>query len=238
MTVFHPTPAQKSSPGLFASLRQGDWNAVTEAALDLVFPPRCTGCGRVGWRWCDHCRDDLRNVPAASIKTVAFDRLPTLSTGYHQDCLQSAVHALKYDSAHDVAALLAERLQDALSTTDWQPDVAIPVPMHADRLAERGYNQAQRLTQALGELIDLPTQDDLLVRTRATRTQVGLDREERLQNVSGAFALHPSADIHGKTILIVDDVLTTGATLVGCADTLLKAGAGPVYGLTVTVALS
>jgi ComF family protein len=113
-------------------------------------------------------------------------------------------------------------------------DAIIPVPLHYRRLLHRRYNQAALLAHGLGRLSSLPVYPRALERTRHTRPQTGLTFKKRQQNVAKAFALSPkhAPDVKGKTLLLVDDVLTTGATLNRCTDVLLKAGAKDVYVLT------
>ena len=113
-------------------------------------------------------------------------------------------------------------------------DIVIPMPLHASRQRERGYNQAEALARAFANLQGLRLRSDLLERTRATEAQTRLSREERRRNVAGAFALTSpaaAATISGKHILLVDDVTTTGSTLDAAAEPLRAAGAASVWGL-------
>jgi ComF family protein len=107
-------------------------------------------------------------------------------------------------------------------------DLIMPVPLHRWRLLRRGYNQSALLAQAVGKELALPVDLLTLRRLRSTRPQVGMTREERLKNVRAAFAVTEPKRITGKTILLVDDVLTTGATLHACSEALLAAGAGEI----------
>jgi ComF family protein len=157
------------------------------------------------------------------------------ATGRHMGKLQQAVQALKYDGAVKLRMPLGQRLAKALDHLHWPVDAVAAVPMHPTRLAERGYNQAFLLAQALSEISEIACLDGALQRTRATRSQVGLNQEERRHNLADAFSAHPDA-VRGKSLLIVDDVCTTGATLAGSAQAALNAGAIAVYALTVTEA--
>lgn len=203
--------------------------------LDLIFPPRCAGCGRVDTRWCARCQQGLVNVPMEIIQRRVFNRLDMVSTGWHQGVLQQAVHALKYDGVTELARPLADRLAKALVAAGWPVDIVIPVPLFRVRQQQRGYNQAALLAEATAYHLSLPYQPNLVKRVRHTRSQVGLTREERLQNVVRAFVAHEA--VAGQHILLIDDVTTTGATLAACAQSILRHGAGAVYGLTVTTAL-
>ncbi|MEP7291855.1 MAG: ComF family protein [Chloroflexota bacterium] len=208
---------------------------VIQSSLDLIYPPRCAGCGRIDSRWCDRCQQELEQV--------AFDlrrgRLPPLeavaATGIHEGKLQQAIHALKYVGAHDLAAPLGERLTAALNALHWQIDTIIPVPLHSTRQRERGANQSQQLAEYVAEALRLPCTHQALTRWRDTPPQVGLNREQRQTNVRGAF--RATTNLSGS-ILLLDDVFTTGATLQACAQAARDAGASAVYGLTISVARS
>jgi ComF family protein len=115
-------------------------------------------------------------------------------------------------------------------------DMVIPVPLHANRQRERGYNQAELLARAFARLQGLPVRNDILKRARATEAQTRLARVERRRNVAGAFALTSptaAAAVHGKRIVLVDDVTTTGSTIDAAAEPLRAAGATSVWGLAV-----
>lgn len=139
------------------------------------------------------------------------------------------VHALKYLGWHAVAPELALRM----SRLTWPRDVVdercalIPVPLSSKRLRERGYNQSELLARPLGQLWRLPLLADALERTRYTQTQTRLTPGERLRNVSGAFRVCPSArkQLRGGHVVLVDDVVTTAATLNACAAALCDGGA-------------
>jgi ComF family protein len=204
------------------------------AALDLVFPPCCAGCGRVDTPWCAICAQELAAFPLA----VAAAELPEFNavahTGVHTGRLRDAVHALKYNTP-EIALPLGERITTALNTLGWEIDLLVPVPLHPARLAERGYNQSERLCAAVSQQTGILTLPDALSRERDTGHQVGLDAQERQHNVADAF----KADfmkVASKNLLILDDVRTTGATLSACARAARAAGASAIYGLTVTAA--
>ena len=199
--------------------------------VDLVFPPTCANCSRVDARFCAACRAQLARHPLKMSQHRA-DRLDGLcSTGGHQDVLASAVRALKYQGATDLSGLLAQRLILALSAQNWRIDAAIPVPLHADRLLKRGYNQAELLGERAAQAHGIRLDPGLLRRTRNTSQQARLSGEERLQNVSGAFEASPAAQ--GLSILLIDDVVTTGATLIECAAALRARKATAVYGVAI-----
>lgn len=124
---------------------------------------------------------------------------------------------------------------EVLDNSGWIIDLVIPVPLGVARQKERGYNQASLLALPLALKRRYRFVPKALSRTRETRSQVDLNREERKQNVSGAFTARAEI-VKGKSVLVVDDVTTSGATLDACADALLEAGAKEVYGLTLAQA--
>jgi len=218
-----------------APVKQARIQRAFQFALDLLYPPRCAGCGRVDARWCVNCQQALNSVPfdlrggkAAPLKSFA-------ATGIHEGKLQDAVHALKYSGTHELAAPLGERLVLALTTLGWQIDVILPVPLHSTRQRERGANQAELLSNHVALRLNLPYSHDTLTRWRDTPPQVGLNREQRLENVRDAF--RANRQLSGA-VLLIDDVFTTGATLRACAQAAREAGATAVYGLTVSAARS
>ncbi|MGH7669790.1 MAG: ComF family protein [Gemmatimonadaceae bacterium] len=147
----------------------------------------------------------------------------------HRGTGQGIVHALKYHGWHGVAPGMAARM----ARLDWPPDVVreraalIPVPLAEARFRERGYNQSERLAHALATHWALPVWGGALDRTRSTATQTQLTPEQRLVNVSGAFHVPQSAlaALRRSHVMLVDDVVTTAATLNACAATLHAAGA-------------
>lgn len=141
------------------------------------------------------------------------------------------VRALKYGSVSSAAAVLADGMEKAVPPGRF--DVQVPVPLHSMRERQRGFNQARLLSESLSRLTGIPTVD-ALIRIRATQTQTRLSREDRAENVLGAFQLR--MPVEGLSILLVDDVLTTGATAVSCAEALKEAGARGVWLITAALA--
>jgi ComF family protein len=141
-----------------------------------------------------------------------------------------AVHRLKYGHEHARAAWGAVALAETLRELAWPVDLIVPVPLHAARERERGYNQSEKLAARLSYLSRAPI-EHALVRRRATTPQVTLDAEQRYANVAGAF--DASMSLRQCSVVLVDDVLTTGATINDCARACLAAGAREVRALTV-----
>lgn len=198
--------------------------------LNLVFPPTCVNCGRAGSLLCSICWEEsvtLVNEPTSP--PPELDGIVSLAA--HTGAIREAIHALKYEAIKDVALPLAEQLGPRIV---WSFDTIVPVPLHAARLQERGYNQAQVLAEALGKVLHCSVTPHMLQRKKFTTSQVGLNAEERQANVKDAFSVQGEAV---PRVLLVDDVRTTGATLTACAKALRSAGVTTIYGATVSVAV-
>jgi ComF family protein len=150
--------------------------------------------------------------------------------------VRQALHKLKYRRDMGLGDALAVPIARFVDSFAWPFSVVIPVPLGQKRMAERGYNQVALISHPLSLALGRDYRPAALKRARETRSQVGLNAHERRKNVEHAFIADPR-HIRGKTILVVDDVATTGSTLSSCAAALLQAGATDVYALTVARAL-
>ncbi|HEX5040835.1 MAG TPA: phosphoribosyltransferase family protein [Candidatus Limnocylindria bacterium] len=209
--------------------------------LDLILPPACAGCGQVGWVLCDRCRRAFRPPFDAGDRFVAADAgialgdalLLALTAFRYEGPLRKSLAALKYTGASRVARPLADASVPALRRLAGisGPAILVPVPIHAERRRIRGYNQAELLARGLASAVQLPMAS-LLVRKRETTKQHRLDRAARLANLRDAF--RPTARLaEGTAVIVVDDIVTTTATLEACASALREAGAEAVYGFAV-----
>ena len=153
----------------------------------------------------------------------------------YQDAVVRAILLLKFEQIEPLGAWFAERLAEIVGAEGdgLAANVVVPVPLHRERERERGYNQAALLSRPLAKRLRLPHQAVLLMRTRARPDKQVLSLEERWESVRGAFATRPGGQVDNLRVLLLDDVLTTGATLDACARALLEAGAKSVVGLTV-----
>lgn len=154
-----------------------------------------------------------------------------LGEGGLDDHLSQIIHQFKYERRTAHSEGLASRMSKILPSYPWMNriEIIVPVPLHSSRLRARGYNQSQLLADHLGNMFGIPVVCEVLVRVRPTPSQTKLSQVERLKNVAGAFQIHHSELLKGKRILLVDDVITTGATMNECAKTLLKGGAHTVH---------
>jgi ComF family protein len=210
--------------------------------IDLAMPATCAGCGREGDILCAPCRPALRaraEVPAGTpIGLPSETPVPLLQLEWcapFSGSVRRLLHGLKYAGelrgVEPLAAAMAERWRHAGAGGD----TIVHVPVHRERRRERGYDQAERLATATAALLGM-RQLSALERTRATTAQFQLGRSSRAANVQGAFRLvHtlPPQAVAGHWFVLVDDVVTTGATLAACAGVLLDAGALGVSALTV-----
>lgn len=211
------------------------------ALLELLLPPACAGCGRYGELLCRRCRGSLREArtpddvfSAADPGMIVGDALQLAIAAFrHEGALRRALQRLKYGGSARIALPLAGAAAPALEalTQICGPLPLVPVPVHAARQRQRGYNQAALLAEALGAGAGLPVLD-LLERRRATVRQHGLGKAARLHNLRGAFALRGSVAIP-RELILVDDILTTSATLEACAQVLRAGGAASVYGFAI-----
>ncbi len=149
-----------------------------------------------------------------------------------EGAVRQAIHELKYGGRAELAPPLAELLVTAWGRGLFPVDCVMPVPLHPRRIRERGYNQATLIAEVFAQQTHLPILADALVRARMTESQTSLGAFARRKNVEGAFRAR-SAPVRGLSILLVDDVCTTGSTLQACADALRESGASQVYALTV-----
>ena len=162
------------------------------------------------------------------------------SYGVYDDALSRAVVLLKYEGVKRLGGWFAARLGEIVlgGGDEWRAELVVPVPLHADRLRERGYNQAELIARPLAKLLGLKFSPCLLVRTKPRQALMVLSRSQRWSSVRGAYDRRQRAAVDNLRVLLVDDVLTTGATLDACSRALKKAGAAAVLGLTVARVVS
>ena len=215
--------------------------SAVDRALDLAFPAICPGCRTEGDPICGAClatlRPHLARPPGVPIGAPAEIPPPLLQLEWvapYGTLLRRAIHTLKYGGEQRLARPLGRALADRWQRAGRGGGVLVPVPIHAGRRRERGYDQAELLARAMAPELDLPV-TLALERRRSTARQFALDRSERRANVEGAFAVTAAAApaIADRWIVLVDDVVTTGATLGACATALRAGGALAVSAIAV-----
>jgi ComF family protein len=235
-------------------LRYG-WS-VHRQVLDLLVPPRCVVCKRVETWLCDRCVPQIplfdapvcprcgcpKNVYDTSgedagqlcavCRTAPLRVSPIRAVFPFTGEIRDIIHALKYRGARDILNPLAGRMVESWRYHAMQSDVLVPVPLHTNREARRGYNQAVLIAKALGRRVSLPVASGVLLRVRDTASQTRLNRNERKQNVEDAFTCVTCDPFTGRRVTLVDDVATTGATLDACAMALLACGAQTIGAFT------
>jgi ComF family protein len=228
------------------------WTRAGRAALDTLYPPICLACraatSEAGalcsscWRamrfierpFCDRLGTPFEHdlgegllSPQAVTDPPVFQRARAVAR-FEDGPARRLVHRLKYSDRGELAAPMGAWMARAGADVLAEADAITPVPLHARRLWTRRFNQAAALGREIARRAGKPFEPALLRRIKATRSQVGLSREQRVQNMQGAFRAAPAASVQGRRIALVDDVLTSGATANAAARALLRAGAAQV----------
>ena len=219
----------------------------------MLFPPVCGGCGKTGWRWCQECQ---KRTPR--IHDPICDRcgIPTLGRSVCEKCrtnppayrmmrswavfdspVQNGLHSMKYRRNLGLGEALAVQMVEFVKSQQWDIDLLIPIPLGKNRLKERGYNQVALVAQPLAYRTGIHYAPHALWKARETRSQVGLNVSQRQKNVLDAYQAD-ARSVARKSVLLMDDVSTTGSTISAGTEALLSAGAREVYGITVARALS
>lgn len=222
-------------------MSEGRHHRVVRVLLDLLLPPVCPGCGREGRILCEDCaawlarrRDEPPGVPFGLPWPLPPGLVQLEWCAAFSGPVRAAIHAHKYRGERRLAGPLGEALADRWRRAGAGGDFVAHVPVHGSRHKERGFDQAQDLARACGRSLHLPA-EAVLERAERTAAMHALGRAERAANVGGAFRVRPGLErlVRGRHVVLVDDVLTTGATMAGCAAALRSAGARAVAGLVV-----
>lgn len=209
--------------------------------LDLFFPVQCLGCEKDGVWLCPSCLTKIKinfvNQPYLLNQNQNLNGV-LVAADYNQPLLAKILHSFKYNFVSDLGEILAELLikflEFKIKKGDFFSfDLVIPVPLARKRKLWRGFNQAEILSQKISQRFGWPLDLNLIFRTYHTHPQVGLKSGERAINVKGIFKVKSQLDLNNKRILLIDDVITTGATMQECAKVLKEAGAKEVWGLVI-----
>ncbi len=252
-----------AQPAPFRSLAMRLLSEACDALTSIAIPAPCRLCGTLLTHSlripiCQNCLDGFSRMPekvcavcglplpdmtavqgeklkcaACRLGTYAFDF--ARSFALYENEVVRAIILLKFERIEPLAKWFAERLAEIVAQNPEAliADVIVPVPLHRDREKERGYNQAELLSKPLAKLLRLPHQGVLLVRKRPRPAKLVLTLRERWMAVRGAFEIRPGSQVDNRRVLLLDDVMTTGATLDACSKALRDAGAKSVVALTV-----
>jgi len=198
----------------------------------------CIGCGMALPETGYHAIDDNETALRFAGR-IPFENATSLAYFTNEGLLQLLLHGLKYKGKKEIGYYLGRRLADNLQKTQWAEtvDMIIPVPLHRSKKARRGYNQSMLIAEGMGEILKIPAYDDVLLRIKDTESQTRKTRAERVNNMAEAFKIKENAGLGGKHVLLVDDVLTTGATIEACALALLKAEGIKISIVTIGIAV-
>jgi competence protein ComFC len=224
--------------------------------LDLIFPKKCAGCRKFGSYFCSDCTENIKQTdlvcPTCERAAIGGQTHPICrrrfgldglwSLGVYQDPLRGAIKKLKYRGVKEVAVILINIildywvryqpfLLDEIKKSLGKEWLVVPVPLHWYRQNSRGFNQSALVSQELAARMGLKYQE-VLIRSRYTKSQVKLKGRERSQNIKNAFSLNTKYQIQNTNIILVDDVWTTGSTLRECCYILKRSGAKKVWALT------
>lgn len=227
---------------------------IKTALLDLLFPKFCAGCQKEGVFLCETCKTGLYArmlTPACPVcsfrngtgitcqpcrKKTALRRCVSVFP-YQEKIIRELLHMYKYNRTRELRPLLADFLILYARTHRFavpQTAIIIPMPLHQSRRRQRGFNQSEEIGKQFANAFGLLYRDDVLRRAASTKSQVECaDFRERRKNISGVFFGHRTPEILYKTVLLIDDITTSGATLNEAARVLKEAGAKSVWGMTI-----
>ncbi len=216
--------------------------------LDLLLPQNCLGCGREGFVLCSQCIAHLSRIsppfcqrcglPLTKVNCPDCARQAPIFDGLRapyrfERLVREAIHQLKYQNLRSLAKPFAGELATYLKNNPIPADLIVPVPLHRNKLRERGYNQSELVARELGRMVGLSVDCSCLTRILDTKPQARLGKAaHRRQNVTGAFQCQ-RARVCNQRVLVIDDVATSGATINNCAISLKQAGASSVWGLAI-----
>ncbi|MFW0837491.1 MAG: ComF family protein [Candidatus Komeilibacteria bacterium] len=215
--------------------------------IHWLFPPTCAVCGQNNTNWCDDCQYKIKKRPlicplcdkaqdqqilcTACANQTSLDKI-LVSATYLDGGLDKVIHAFKYQYHSQLAVPLAQLLIQRYQNID-MPDncLIIPTPLHRRRYNERGFNQAELLANHFGLALKIPVKTNILHRKKYNDHQANLNRQQRLINVANSFSISKNIDLADQTIILIDDVITTGATLDEQAKLLKQNNARAVWAL-------
>ncbi|MBN1396599.1 MAG: ComF family protein [Bacteroidetes bacterium] len=220
--------------------------------LDFIYPPICISCSSLlsdnSQKICSSCWDAVKTVTKDHplywetrnrlIASGSIDDLVSCYIFEREGPTRHIAHALKYREYRSLGINLGEKIGNLIADWEISFDVIVPVPLHRIKYRERGYNQSEYIARGIAGVTGKPAACDIVRRKRYTQTQTKLNIEERYLNMKDAFEILPDASkkISGKTCLLVDDIITTGATINSCAKEILAAGTNSIIAASAALA--
>jgi ComF family protein len=220
--------------------------------IDFIYPPICISCNKTlldkNQKVCIDCWDAIpiitkehplyMEMHSRLLGEGNINHLVSPFIFESEGPFQHIAHALKYREFKSLGIELGRRIGTLIKDWNIEADIIIPVPLHRIKHRERGYNQSEFIAYGIASVISKPIDSDTIFRTRYTQTQTKLNHEQRKANLRDVFEVHPEArkKLKGKKCLLVDDIITTGATTNECAKELLKAGAGSIIAASAAIA--
>lgn len=206
-----------------------------DSFVNLIFPNLCVSCKSVlvrGEEWlCTECLTDIpyANSPQDLITLqlkfagrIPIEKVAAYMKFSKKGRVQDIMHAIKYNNNPDLGTTIGRWFGSKMKDSWSDIDRIVPVPLHFRKLKRRGFNQSECISHGVGEALLIESSPDCLIRLKDNPTQTKMTRSERWENVKDVFALNSRFNIEGEHILLVDDIITTGATLEACANTLLQ----------------
>ncbi|OGF83331.1 hypothetical protein A3B18_00005 [Candidatus Giovannonibacteria bacterium RIFCSPLOWO2_01_FULL_46_13] len=203
--------------------------------LSVIFPDNCVGCGKEGQVFCQNCVVKTKKQTRTKASVLFLDKLYYWGI-YEDKTLSRALRRFKYQGIQGLSEPFSDILKDLITPqlSYFSNDALIvPIPAHINRKRGRGYNQAELLAVKLSEKVPIPLAPDILIKSKNTKSQTSLSGVERIFNVKNSFSVARPEFVKNKKIILVDDIITTGATLCEAAKVLKEAGANEVTGLVV-----
>ncbi|MDO9545289.1 MAG: ComF family protein [Pelolinea sp.] len=217
--------------------------------IDLLYPPFCCNCGKIGYEICPECFSEIETISTQQIckicgRIISADKTCPIcekshpvfdqarSWGIYTGALKQIIQKIKYERGFGVIEYISKPLIECIINWGISADLIVPIPLGKQREKERGYNQSALIASPISNYFDIPINDHALTRIRETRSQVGLNYEERNNNIKDAFQADRSA-VFRKSVLLIDDIATTCATLNESAKALRYSGASKIFCFTV-----
>lgn len=219
------------------------FRAVVRSVIDFVYPPYCIAChsllNETERLMCENCwhqlpgidenLDLMAEIRSKSGAEIYFSKV--IAIWEFSPHIQTIIHHLKYQNFQILAGRIGRVMAERIKKMSLFPEqtILVPIPLHQTRLRERGYNQSALLCNVIAAETGLSVREQILERIRYTESQTKLMATDRIKNVENAFKVNTAVEIKDKIIILVDDVITTGATINACAKELVANGAGTVY---------